>query len=255
MRGEKPLGNRVRGDVARVLGCDERDLIDSHPSNTVYEAIGALNAAGGALRLPARLDAVSIDGDETEQLAMAALQLIRANEPAMASRVVERLLAKLSPEPSATATHAHRGRLLEWHDRLSLEHLAPAQWQFLERARACGGDLTDGVLQPLVDDGCIARTTIYDATTDLHIRQLASGVNHVGVSHRLWLQGRPASDLCAPRALVSAVIGDLSQVRDRGGFTVRHVVAELGTETYSWHAATMRVGSLIVAACKIIETR
>jgi hypothetical protein len=255
IRGEKPLGNRLRGTIARVLDCDERDLIDSSPSHAVREIIGVLGAAGSGFRLPARFDAANLDSDETEQLAMAALQLIRAKEPAMAIRVVERLLAKLAPEPVAASISGHKGRLIEWHDRLSSENLGAAQRLFLERAQSCGGDLTDHVLEPLVEDGCFARTSIYDATPDLNIRHLASGVNHVTAAQRLQLQGQPATNLCAPPSLVTAVVSDLGQVRDHGGFTIRHVVAELGAETYSWHAATVRIGPLIVAACKLIESQ
>lgn len=255
VRGEKPLGNRLRGTIARVLDCDERDLIDSSASNAVREVVGLLSAAGGAFRLPPRFDVTGVDSDETEQLAMAALQLIRAKEPAMAMRVVERLLAKLSPEPISAAISGYDGRLIEWHDQLSFDNLGPAQGRFLERARSGGTDLTDHMLEPLLEDGCFARTTIYDATPDLNIRQLASGITHVTAAQRLQLQGQPAINLCAPPSLVAAVVGDLGQVRDHGGFTVRHVVAELGTQTYSWHAATVRVGSLIVAACKLIENQ
>ena len=255
VRGEKPLGNRMREKVARVLDCDERDLINSSPSTAVREAVGVLSATGVGFHLPPRFDVTNADSDETEQLAMAALQLIRAKEPMMAMRVLERLLTKLSPEPASSLISGYDGKLIEWHDQLSFDNLGPAQARFLERARSCGGDLTDHVLEPLVEDGCFARTTIYDATPDLNIRQLASGVDHVNAAQRLQVQGQPAMNLCAPPSLVAAVVGDLGQVRDHGGFTVRHVVAELGTQTYRWHAATVRIGSLIVAACKLVENQ
>lgn len=99
VRGEKPLGNRLRGTLARVLGCDERDLIDAAPSNPVREAIGALSSIGAPLPFPLQLDMSGSDAGELEQLAMAALGLIRANEPMLAARVVERLLSKLAPDP------------------------------------------------------------------------------------------------------------------------------------------------------------
>jgi len=254
IRGEKPLGNRLRGAVARALGCDERDLIDSSPSNAVREAIGALSAIGGTLPFPLRLDLSGSDSGEMEQLAMAALGLIRADEPILAARVVERLLSKLVPAPSPSPILAYSGRLLEWHDHLTIDHLSPGQALFLERARSCGGDLTDGVLQPLIDDGCWPRTSVYAATADLHIRHHAIGVSHVTSLQHHWLTGRPASDLCAPGALVRNVVADLSLVRDNGGYTVRRVTAEIAGQTYSWMAATTIIGTSIVAACKLIET-
>jgi len=254
VRGEKPLGNRVRGTVARVLGCDERDLIDPTPSKAVREALGALESIGGTSMLPRRLDIAASDCGELEQLATAALGLIRANEPALAARVVERLLSKLTPEPSTNPILAYSGRLIEWHDHLTIEALSGGQRQFLERARACGGDLTDGVLQPLIDDGCWPRTSVYAATADLHIRHHAIGVSHVTPMQHHWLNGRPAADLCAPGALVRNVIADLALVRDGGGDTVRHATAEIAGQTYTWLAATTLIGSSIVVACKLVET-
>ena len=118
IRGEKPLGNRLRATIARVLCCDERDLLEPGPSNAVRAAVGALNLIGSALPMPVRFDPTATDVDEAEQLAMAALGLIRANEPALAARVVERLLSKLAPETSPTSLLAYSGRLIEWHDRL-----------------------------------------------------------------------------------------------------------------------------------------
>lgn len=254
VRGEKPLGNRLRGTIAQVLGCDERDLIDGTPSSAMHEAIGALSAVGATLPFPRSFDAGRSDANELEQLALAALGLIRANEPVLAGRVVERLLSKLVPAPSATPVLAYSGRLLEWYDHLTIDHLSPGQQQFLERARSCGGDLTDGVLQPLIDDGCWSRTTVYAATSDLQIRHLATGVNHITPLQHHWLNGRPAADLCAPASLVRNVIADLSIVRDHGGYTVRRATAELAGQTYTWLAATTIIGTSLVAACKLIET-
>ncbi len=254
IRGEKPLGNRLRATVARAIGCDERDLIDGSPSNAVREAIGALSSIGGTLPFPLRIDLSGSDSGELEQLAMAALGLIRAGEPMLAARVVERLLSKLAPDPSPSTVLAYSGRLLEWHDHLTIEHLSPGQQLFLERARTCGGDLTDGVLQPLIDDGCWPRTSVYAATGDLNIRHHATGVAHVTPLQHHWLNGRPASDLCAPGALVRNVIRDLASVRDQGGYTVRRASAEIAGQTYTWMAATTIIGTSIVAACKLIET-
>lgn len=255
VRGEKPLGNRLRATVARVLSCDERDLLDPSPSNAVREAVSALNTIDGAFPLPARFDAAASDVSEIEQLALAALGLIRANVPTLAARVVERLLLKLTPETALPSRHAHHGRLLEWHDHISPDHLAPAQRHFLERARSNGGELNDGVLQPLVDDGCWSRTSIYCATNDLNIWHLASGLEQFGLAEHLWLHGRPARELFVPADLRSELIRELSFVRDGGGIATRHVRAILGDETYSWDCATARVGSFIIAACKITEPR
>jgi hypothetical protein len=254
VRGEKPLGNRLRGTIARVLGCDERDLIDATPSNAVGEAIGALSSIGGTLPFPLRVDMSGPDGGELEELALAALGLLRANEPMLAARVVERLLSKLAPDPSPVPILAYSGRLLEWHDHLTIDHLSPGQREFLARARVCGDDLTDAVLQPLIDDGCWSRTTVYAATTDLQIRHHATGISHITPLQHHWLNGRPAADLCAPGALVRNVIGDLGFVRDHGGYTVRRVTAEIAGQTYTWLAATTIIGSSIVAACKLVET-
>ena len=251
--GQKPLGNRLRGSIARVLGCDERDLID-FPSETMRETVSALDRLGGALAMPHLANAGRPDGSAIEQLALAALGLIRANEPLLAARVVERLLSKLAPVPTAAPALAYSGRLLEWHDHLTIDHLSPGQQQFLDRAGVCGGDLTDGVLQPLIDDGCWARTTVYAATADLQIRHHATGVSHVTPLQHHWLTGRPATDLCAPAALVRNLIADLGAVRDHGGHTVRRVTAEIAGETYTWLAATALVGTSIVAACKLVET-
>ena len=217
------------------------------------EAIGALSSIGVTLPFPPRLDLSGSDSGELEQLAMAALGLIRADETVLAARVVERLLSKLAPAPSPSPALAYSGRLLEWHDHLTIDHLFPGQAMFLERARSCGGDLTDAVLQPLIDDGCWPRTSIYAATGDLHIRHHAVGVSHVSPLQHHWLTGRPAADLCAPGALVRNVISDLAFVRDRGGYTVRRATAEIAGQTYSWMAATTIIGTSIVAACKLIE--
>jgi transcriptional regulator with XRE-family HTH domain len=255
-RGEKPLGNRLRAAVARALNCDERDLIDPAPSSAVREVVGALNLMGGGFPLPLRFDAAATDIGEMEQLAVAALGLIRANEPALASRVVERLLSRLAPETSANSLLAYSGRLIEWRDHLTPDRLAPAQRRFLERAMASAGDLTDGVLQPLIDDGCWARTSIYCADSDLTVRHLATGLDHVPTTQRLWQHGRPARDICAPQSLVSRLVVDLSHLRDRvEPYTVRHVRAEIGAQTHEWDCVSVRIGQFIVAACKTIETR
>ncbi len=255
-RGEKPLGNRLRAAVALALDCDERDLIDPAPSSTVRGVVGALNLMGGGFPLALRFDPAGTDVGEVEQLAVAALGLIRANEPALAARVVERLLSRLAPETSPTSLLAYSGRLIEWQDRLTPEHLAPAQRSFLTRAMASGGDLTDGVLQPLIDDGCWARTSIYCADSDLTVRHLATGLDHVPTTQRLWQHGRPARDLCAPQSLVSRLVDDLGRVRDGSSpYTVRHVRAEIGSQAHEWDCVTVRIGQFIVAACKTIETR
>ena len=253
-----PFGARSRWAIAcgapslAHFGCDERDLIDASPSTTVRNAIGALSSIG--VTLPLRLDLAGSDDNELEQLAMAALGLIRADETVLAARVVERLLSKLAPVPSPSPALAYSGRLLEWHDHLTIDHLSQGQALFLERARTCGGDLTDAVLQPLIDDGCWPRTSIYAATADLHIRHHAVGISHVSPLQHHWLTGRPAADLCAPGALVRNVISDLGVVRDKGGYTVRRATAEIAGQTYSWMAATAIIGTSIVAACKLIET-
>ncbi|GGF29242.1 hypothetical protein GCM10011611_39080 [Aliidongia dinghuensis] len=256
VRGEKPLGNRLRATVARVLDCDERDLLDPAPSTNVRRVVNSLNLAGGDFALPLRLDPVATDLSEAEHLAMAALGLLRANEPALAARVVERLLDKLTPETSSRSLLAYSGRLIEWQDRLSPDRLAVAQQQFLGRALTCGGDLTDGVLQPLIDDGSWSRTSIYCADADLTVRHLATGLDHVPTTQRLWQHGRPARDLCAPQSLISRLVTDLARVRDREApFTVRHVRAEIGPQFHEWDCVTVRVGQFIVAACKTIEVR
>lgn len=256
VRGEKPLGNRLRATVARVLGCDERDLIDPGPSNAVRDAVDALSLIGHAFPLPTRIDPAATDVGEVEQLAMAALGLIRASEPALAARVVERLLSRLAPEASSASLLAYSGRLIEWHDRLPVDQLAPAQRHFLDRAGTCGGDLTDGVLQPLIDDGCWSRTSIYCADADLTVRHLASGLDHLPTTQRLWQHGRPARDICAPHALISRLIEDLARVRDRvDPFTVRHVRAEIGLRTHEWDCVTVRIGQFVVAACRTTEAR
>lgn len=256
IRGEKPLGNRLRATIARVLCCDERDLLEPGPSNAVRAAVGALNLIGSALPMPVRFDPTATDVDEAEQLAMAALGLIRANEPALAARVVERLLSKLAPETSPTSLLAYSGRLIEWHDRLTPDHLAPAQRHFLERAKASGGELTDGVLKPLIDDGCWSRTSIYCADADLTVRHLATGLDHLPTTQRLWQHGRPARDICAPQTLIQHLVVDLGRVRDGiDPFTVRHVRAEIGPRTHEWDCVTVRIGQFVVAACKTSEAR
>lgn len=251
--GRRQLSNSARRRLAQQLDCHESQLIDdSFARRVVAQALDAdPNDIHGAFAAP--FDA---EADYLERQAHSILALLKSGDRLLAAQFAGRLAARIgAPEPavSAPSITAHCGRLISWQGDLPVEAISGAQAMFLDRARNSGGDLTLGVLQPLIDGGCIGRTTIYDTSEDLHIRHLASGVDHVPAAHRLWLHGRPATDLCAPTSVVSAVVADLAHIRDKGGYSVRRVAAELGETVYHWDAVTVRVGSQIIGACNLIS--
>jgi hypothetical protein len=109
--GKRPVPHRERQILARLLGCDERDLQPAHDGNGFYESIAH----------PPAIDlGVTEKLDSAESIINLAWEAWFASRPGVASRSVNKLLPGL--EKLASAPYLLSGQTLRAKELASRAH-------------------------------------------------------------------------------------------------------------------------------------